>query len=116
VARPIKLGIYNKEYACSITAKSCDERTLEAVERLLAFQVAARRDGFVEVNEVDDGSAVWFRNARPDVETNVHKRLCIDGITNSATIYWETVGAKLNSKTFRTVLSLQEWLGLHPAQ
>jgi hypothetical protein len=86
------------------------------VERLQAFQVAARRDGFVEVNEVDDGSAVWFRNARPDFETNVHKRLCIDGVTNSATIYWETVGAQLNSKTFRTVLSLQEWLGLHPAQ
>jgi hypothetical protein len=86
------------------------------MERLQAFQVAARGDGFVEVSEVEDGSAVWFRNALPDVESKVHKRLCIDGLTNSATIYWETTGAELHSKTFRTVSSFQEWLGLHPIQ
>jgi hypothetical protein len=86
------------------------------MEKLQAFQAAARGDGFVEVDEVDDGSAVWFRNTLPDVETQVHKRLCIDGLTNSATVYWETTGAKLNSTTFRTVSSLQEWLGLHPVR
>jgi hypothetical protein len=82
--------------------------------KLRAFQVAAREDGFIEVNGVEDGSAVWLRNKLPDVGTNFHKRLCLDGLTNSATIYWQTVGVEFNSKTFRTVASLQEWLDLHP--
>jgi hypothetical protein len=86
------------------------------MERLEAFQVAARLDGFIEVNEVEDGSALWFRNRLPDAGTNSHKRLCLDGLTNSATIYWQTVGSQFNSRTFRTVSSLQEWLRLHPHQ
>ena len=85
------------------------------MERVHAFEVAARWNGFVEVNKADDGSAVWFRNELPDVESSVHKRLSIDAITNSATIYWETPGAKVSSKTFRSVSSLQDWLGLHPS-
>jgi hypothetical protein len=84
------------------------------MERLQAFQVAARVEGFIEVSEVEDGSALWFRNSQPDVGTNSHKRLCLDGLTNSATIYWQTVEAQFNSRTFRTVSSLQEWLRLHP--
>jgi hypothetical protein len=82
--------------------------------RLQAFQAAARGDGFVEVSKVEDGRVIWLRNSAPDVGTNCHKRLCLDGLTNSATIYWQTVGAQFNSKTFRTASSLQEWLGLHP--
>src|ERR1700722_3166257 len=84
------------------------------MERLQAFQVAARVDGFIEVDEVEDGTALWFRNSQPDVGTNSHKRLCLDGLTNSATIYWQTVEAQFNSRTFRTVSSLQEWLRSHP--
>jgi len=84
------------------------------MEKLQAFQVAARGDGFIKVNEVADGSALWLRSSLPDVGTSYHKRLCLDCLTNSATIYWQTVGAQFNSKTFRTVPSLQEWLGLHP--
>jgi hypothetical protein len=84
------------------------------MEKLQAFQTAARADGFVEVNEVEDGSALWLRNSLPDKETSSHKRLCLDALTDSATIYWETVGAQFNSKTFRTVSSLQEWLWSHP--
>ena len=84
------------------------------MERLQAFQAAARGDGFIEINEVEDGSAAWFRNSLPDVGTHFHKRLCLDGLTNSATIDWQTVAAPFNSRTFRTVASLLEWLGLHP--
>ena len=84
------------------------------MERLQAFQAAARVDGFIEVNKVEDGSARWLRNSLPDAGTNSHKRLCLDGLTNSATIYWQTVGAQFNSRTFRTAASLQEWLRLHP--
>jgi hypothetical protein len=86
------------------------------MERLQAFQLAARADGFIQASEVESGTAVWFRNNLPDVGTNFHKRLCLDGLTNSATIYWETAGAQLASKTFRTALSLQEWVGLHPTR
>jgi len=82
--------------------------------KLQAIRVAAAKDGFTEFKRVEDRSTVWLRNRLPDVGTNVHKRLCLDGLTNSATIYWQPVGAQFNSKTFRTVSSFQEWLGSHP--
>jgi hypothetical protein len=83
------------------------------MEKLQEFQSAARENGFVEVGESEQGSAVWFRNATPDAGTDVHKRLCIDSLTNSATVFWETtVPAKLNSMTFRTVSALQAWFAL----
>ena len=82
--------------------------------KLRAFQLAANEDGFVEANGVQDGSTLWLRNKLPDVRTNFHKRLCLDSLTNSATIYWQTVGGQCDSKTFRTVDSFQEWLGSHP--
>jgi hypothetical protein len=88
------------------------------MDKLQEFQVAARVDGFVEVNEGGgadvDANVAWFRSELPDPGTKVHRRLCIDGLTCSATIYWETAGAKLNSKTFRTVSSMRAWLSLNP--
>jgi hypothetical protein len=86
------------------------------MEKLQEFQTAARIDGFVEVRDSDDASVAWFRNELPDPETKVHKRLCIDSLTGSATVYWETTGAKLNSKTFRTVSSMKAWLSLNPVR
>lgn len=86
------------------------------MEKLQEFQSAARDNGFLEVGESEQGSAVWFRKTTPDKETDVHKRLCIDSLTNSATLFWETLPAKLNSKTFRTVSALQEWFVLNPAR
>jgi hypothetical protein len=82
--------------------------------RLATFRVLARKDGFVEVNKIEDGNVIWLRSRLPDVGTNFHKRLCLDGLTNSATVYWQPVGAQLSSETFRTESSLQEWLGSHP--
>ena len=35
--------------------------------------------------------------------------LCIDNLTNSATVDWMTVPGDLKSKTFRDVPALQEW-------
>jgi len=86
------------------------------MEKLQEFQAAARVDGFVEVKDSDDASVAWFRNERPDSGTSVHKRLCIDSLTCSATVYWETPGSKLNSKTFRTVSSMKAWLSLNTAR
>lgn len=75
------------------------------------FQLVARESGFVEVGE-EQGSVLWFRNATADAGSSVHKRLCVDGLTNSATVFWETVPAKLNSMTFRTASALRAWLNL----
>jgi hypothetical protein len=38
--------------------------------------------------------------------------MCIDSLTNSATVYWMTVPGRVNSKTFRGVPALQEWFHL----
>jgi hypothetical protein len=86
------------------------------MEKLQDFQVAARGDGFIEVKDNEDGSVAWFRHGLSDPDTNVHKRLCIDSLTSSATVYWETSGAKLNSKTFRTASSMRAWLSLNPVR
>jgi len=84
----------------------------DMMNKLQKFQVVARENGFIEDSESQDGSAVWFRNAKADVGSVVHRSLCIDGLTNSATVFWETVPSKLNSITFRTVSALREWLTL----
>jgi hypothetical protein len=82
------------------------------MEKLQEFQCAARDNGFIEVGESEEGSTVWFRNTTPDAGTDVHKRLCIDSLTNSATVFWESVPPKINSMTFRTVSSLRAWFAL----
>lgn len=82
------------------------------MQKLQEFQSAARENGFIEVGESEEGSTVWFRNATPDVGTEVHKRLCVDSLTNSVTVFWETPPTKLNSKTFRSAAALQAWLAL----
>jgi hypothetical protein len=79
--------------------------------KLQEFRTAAHENGYDDTNENAAGSIIWLRKATPDIGTDVHKRLCIDSITDSATVFWQTVPAKLNSKTFRTVSSLKDWLG-----
>jgi hypothetical protein len=49
--------------------------------------MAARENGYDEINENVEGSIVWLRKATPDVGTYVHKRLCIDSVTDSATVF-----------------------------
>jgi hypothetical protein len=36
--------------------------------------------------------------------------MCIDRLTNSATVYWTTAPGELKSKTFRGIPALEEWL------
>jgi len=83
-----------------------------SMQALQDFQCAARENGFVEAGESESGSALWFRKSTPDVGSQVHKRLCLDSLTNSATVFWETVPAKLNSMTFRSASALRAWLAL----
>lgn len=85
------------------------------MEKLQAFQRAARDGGFVEVSKFAEGNVLWLRKRTPDTTSETHQRMCIDSLTNSATVFWMTVPGKLNSKTFRGVPALQEWFELKPA-
>jgi hypothetical protein len=84
------------------------------MQKLQAFQTAAREGGFVEVNESAQGTVLWLTKNTPDRATETHKRMCIDTLTNSVTVYWMTVPGKVVSKTFRGVPALQEWFELRP--
>jgi hypothetical protein len=81
--------------------------------KLQLFQAAAREGGFVEVNEAANGTVLWLKNT-PDKAQETPLRMCIDSLTNSATVFWKTLPGKLNSRTFRSVPALQEWIELKP--
>ncbi len=76
------------------------------MEKLRAFQDVARSNGFVDVEETDDGTVVWLKKPTANAEVC----MCVDSMTNSVTVFWATIPWKINSKTFRVVSALQEWL------
>ena len=80
------------------------------MEELQAFQTAARAAGFVVAEESKDGTVLWLRKLAPDTSTGTHQRLCLDSVTRSATIFWTNAQGQTDSKTFRSVSALQEWL------
>ena len=71
------------------------------------FKSAALENGHCKVDEYQSGSVVWFTQMTSDGGGEIRKRLCIDSLTDSVTVFWQTDAAKLNSKTFRTVSSLE---------
>jgi hypothetical protein len=85
------------------------------VVRLQEFRTAARECGFVEVNEYAEHTVLWLRKIAPHSAGETFQRMCIDSITDSATVYWMPMSGKLTSKTFREVPALQEWFKLQPA-
>jgi hypothetical protein len=78
------------------------------MEQLTGFQEVARKNGFVDVEESDDGTVLWLRRPTAHAED----RICIDSVTNSATVFWATIPWKINSKTFRVAAALEEWFAL----
>lgn len=86
------------------------------MEKLQAFQAAARDGGFVAVEECEGGSVLWLRKETADAATKTHQRICIDSLSNILTVYWMTTPGQIDSKTFRSASSLQEWFAVHPAQ
>jgi hypothetical protein len=86
------------------------------MKALEGFQVAARAQGFVEVEECEQGSILWLRKQVPDAATSTHQRICIDSESNTLTVYWMTAPGKIDSKSFRDVSSLQKWFGLSVVQ
>ena len=85
------------------------------MEKLQTFQAAAREGGFIEVEEAEGGTVLWFRKDTADAATETHQRICMDSLTNSVTVYWATAPGKIDSKTFRNVPALKEWFALQPA-
>lgn len=84
------------------------------MQKLQEFQIAARNNGFVDVEETEDGTVLWLRKPT----ANAEDRMCIDSLTNSATVFWATIPWKINSRTFRAASALQEWfasIGNQPA-
>jgi len=86
----------------------------EIMYRVQRFQTAAREGGFVVVKGSAEGSVLWLRKSKLDDGRETHQRMCVDRLTNSATVYWMDVPGKVISKTFRGVVALQEWLKSEP--
>ena len=63
------------------------------MEKLQAFQAAASEGGFVATGESDEGTVLWLKKATVEAED----RICLDSLTNSATVYWATIPWKINS-------------------
>lgn len=82
--------------------------------RLRAFQAAAQEGGFVELQQSPDGTVLWLRKNEPQSGKEMHPRLCIDSLTNSATVYWMSAPGKFCSKTFRGASNLRAWFVLDP--
>jgi len=82
------------------------------MEKLKAFQDVARTNGFVDVEETDDGTVLWLKKPT----ANAEDRMCVDSLTNSVTVFWASIPWKINSKTFRAVSALQEWFTLTTRQ
>jgi len=82
-----------------------DERT-EGISRYRSQQ------GFVDVEETDEGTVLWLRRPTADAED----RLCIDSVAKSATVFWATIPWKINSKTLRTAYNLEKWARFHAPQ
>ncbi len=80
------------------------------MQELQTFQAAARDNGFIAAEESRDGSVLWFRKVTPDGSTGTHQRLCLDAMTNSATVFWTNAQGQTYSKTFRSVTLLRERL------
>jgi hypothetical protein len=80
------------------------------MQELQTFQAAARDNGFVAAEESRDGTVLWFRKTPTDAATSTHQRLCLDAMTNSATVFWTNAQGQTYSKTFRSVTLLRERL------
>jgi hypothetical protein len=75
-----------------------------------AFQAAALKLGFVDMDECGDGTVLWLKRAAIDAPPTTLQRMCIDTVTDSATVYWTNVHGHLEFKTFRRVASFQQWM------
>jgi hypothetical protein len=79
------------------------------MEKLQEFRNLAGENGYSQIGECRDGSTLWFSKEGLNAAAGNQKRLCIDSVTDSLTIFSGSIMGKPNSKTFRTVASLRDW-------
>jgi hypothetical protein len=84
------------------------------MESLQALRTIARHGGFIEVNEYSEETVLWLRKNASVTVGETYQLMCIDSLTNSATVYWISVPNVVRSKTFRGFRALQEWFELKP--
>jgi hypothetical protein len=80
------------------------------VDIIRAFQAVAHNRGFVTLEKSGDETISWLRKSTSVTDNRTDQRICIDSLTYSATIFWTTLHGCVNSKTFREVVALQQWL------
>ena len=80
--------------------------------KFLGFQAAAREGGFVELKKSEDGTVHWFGKNDLRTAPQTEQRICIDMLTDSATVYSRSTEGRVDSRTFRGVSHLREWMML----
>jgi hypothetical protein len=80
------------------------------MEGLQAFRTVARASGFIEINEATNRDVLWLKKNPTATSRDSYQLMCIDGLTKNVTVFWMTAPGEVNSKTFRGVPALQEWL------
>jgi hypothetical protein len=73
------------------------------------FETIASAEGFKKYLPFHtDNTALWLSRKR--TETCALMRICIDSLTHSATVYWQSTQDDIASKTFRNCESLEIFL------
>ncbi len=80
---------------------------------LQAFQTAINEFGFSPTKTCADGTVLWFKKAAQKTATKPVPLICIDWLTNSATVYWQTSSGRMKTKAFRSVSEFQAWYAVH---
>src|SRR5271165_4845529 len=70
--------------------------------RLQEFKATAHMSGFADEIKCDEGAVLWLKRKIPDAATSMCERMCIDSLTNSATVYWISTNGNMDSKVFRS--------------
>ena len=61
----------------------------DAMHKLQLFQSAAREGGFVEVKEAANRTVLWLKKTTEGTAAAT-PLMCIDSLTDSATVFWNT--------------------------
>ncbi len=69
--------------------------------------------GFADERKCDEGAVLWLKRKIRDA-ANMYERMCIDSLTNSATVYRISSNGIMDSKIFRSPSELQEWIAPKP--
>jgi hypothetical protein len=75
------------------------------IQQLQALAVAR---GFQKMGVAGDGTSLWLWSTGPGA-SGMSMRMCIDAVTQSATVYWEEEKAP-TTKTCRKAQEMQVWL------